>query len=176
MKSASKEQRVALIGVLRRLCPDVGENCGLSWLIVPDLDQIDGPLGRIFTALTDYRGYTVFATSRRALQADVVSPSQQLIVEYDERQHFTKPRATALELYPPDVAIGFDRTEWIAHCNTIAAKDDDPPYRDEQRAFYGSVRDLLAPRNGYRVIRLKHGAQDWRTCDVGPLLSDTASR
>jgi hypothetical protein len=32
----------------------------------------------------------------------------------------------ALELYPQDVAIGFDRAEWIAHCNTIAAKDEDP--------------------------------------------------
>jgi hypothetical protein len=87
-------------------------------------------------------------------------------VEYDERQHFTKPRAMALGLYLQDVVVGFDRAEWIAHDNKIAAKDDDPPYRDEQRAFYDSVRDLLVPLNGYRVVRLKHGARDWRMSDV----------
>jgi hypothetical protein len=87
-------------------------------------------------------------------------------VEYDERQHFSAPRAVALRLYPDAAVIGFDAAEWIAHCDRIAAIDNDPPYRDEQRAFYDSVRDIFAGANGYRVVRLKHGAFDWGTTNA----------
>ena len=119
------------------------------------------PLSTIFAALCSHRGHSAFATAGRRLVCDIVIPSQRLIVEYDERQHFSKPRAVALRLYPRAAAIGFDAAEWIGHCDRIAAIDNDPPYQDEQRAFYDSVRDILAGANGYRVVRLKHGAFDW---------------
>ena len=168
----AKTQRAALITAVRRNFPDAKVECSdLSWLRVPETGRIDGPLGRIFAVLTNHRGHTGFATAGRRLVCDIVIPSQQLIIEYDERQHFTAPRAVALRLYPKDTAICFDRAEWIAHCNAIAATDNDPPYRDEQRAFYDSVRDILASANGYRVARLKHGALDWQICDADRELS-----
>ena len=88
-------------------------------------------------------------------------PAERLVIEYDERQHFTMQRAKSLELYPPDLALGFDREEWLTACRTIRATDPMPPYRDEQRAFYDSLRDILAARNGIRLIRLRYGTFDW---------------
>lgn len=168
----AKAQRAALITAIRRNFPDVKVECSeLSWLKVPETGRMDGVLERIFAALTDYRGYTGFATAGRRLVCDIVIPSQRLICEYDERQHFTVPRAIALQLYPNNVTICFDRAEWIAHCKSIGATDTDPVYRDEQRAFYDSVRDILASANGYRIARLKHGAIDWQTCDADKEIS-----
>jgi predicted amidohydrolase len=125
------------------------------------------PLKTIFSALCRHRGHNAFAIGGRRLVCDIIIPSEGLIVEYDERQHFTKPRAIALRLYPQATAIGFDAAEWIAHCDRITAIDNDPQYRDEQRAFYDSVRDILAGANGYRVVRLKHGTFDWRSANAG---------
>lgn len=47
--------------------------------------------------------------------------------------------------------------------NRIKAKDPDKktPFRDEQRAYYDSVRDILAARNGITLIRIKHRNYDW---------------
>jgi very-short-patch-repair endonuclease len=158
----AREQRAALIASIRKSFPDAKVECSdLPWLSVPTTAGMDEPLKGIFSALCRHRGHNAFATAGRRLVCDIVIPSKRLIVEYDERQHFTKPRAIALRLYPQATAIGFDAAEWIAHCDRIAAIDNDPPYRDEQRAFYDSVRDILAAANGYRVVRLKHGAFDW---------------
>lgn len=44
----------------------------------------------------------------------------------------------------------------------MRANDPTPPYRDEQRAFYDSLRDVGAAANGYTLIRLMHGAFDWQ--------------
>lgn len=84
-------------------------------------------------------------------------------MEYDERQHFTIQRAKALELYTPDRSLKFDQQEWITTCNSIKATDTSPPYRDEQRAFYDSLRDIFAAQNGYRLVRFRQGDFDW-TC------------
>jgi hypothetical protein len=52
-----------------------------------------------------------------------------------------------------------------AHPRSIVSRATDPdrkfPYRDEQRAFYDSLRDILAARNGVRLIRLRYGTFDW---------------
>ncbi len=164
---SAKDQRAALITTIRRIFPDVQVECSdLSWLRVPEIGQLDGQLGPIFDALKRHRGHKDFATGGRRLACDIVIPSRQVIVEYDERQHFSEPRAIALRHYPGNIAVGFDVAQWIAHCEAIAAVDNDPPYRDEQRAFYDSVRDVLAGKNGYRVVRLKHGAFDWESASA----------
>lgn len=164
---SAKDQRAALITTIRRIFPDVQVECSdLSWLRVPEIGQLDGQLGPIFDALKRHRGHKDFATGGRRLACDIVIPSRQVIVEYDERQHFSVPRAIALRHYPGNIAVGFDVAQWIAHCEAIAAVDNDPPYRDEQRAFYDSVRDVLAGKNGYRVVRLKHGAFDWESASA----------
>jgi very-short-patch-repair endonuclease len=163
----AQEQRAALIASIRKSFPDAKVECSdLPWLSVPTTAGMVEPLKTIFSALCRHRGHNAFATAGRRLVCDIIIPSQRLIVEYDERQHFTKPRAIALRLYPQATAIGFDAAEWIEHCDRIAAIDNDPPYRDEQRAFYDSVRDILAGANGYRVVRLKHGTFDWRSVNA----------
>jgi len=163
----ARNQRPALIAAIRRKFPDAKtEYSDIPWLRVPEINRSNGPLQKIFQALQAYRGHAAFATPGRRLVCDIVIPSQQLIVEYDERQHFSAPRAISLRLYPKDMPLCFNREEWIAHCDAIAAKDNDLRYRDEQRAFYDSVRDILAAINGYRVARLKHGAINWETCNA----------
>jgi hypothetical protein len=107
------------------------------------------------------RGHSTFASSGKSLSCDFFVPAERLVIEYDERQHFTVQRARSLELYPPDLALGFDRQEWLTACRTIRATDPTPPYRDEQRAFYDSLRDILAAGNGVRLIRLRYGTFDW---------------
>ena len=171
-----REQRAALIKLIRKRFPDAKVECAdLPWLRVPTPADIGKPLSTIFAALCGHRGHSDFATAGRKLVCDIVIPSQRLIVEYDERQHFSQPRAIALRLYPKKATIGFDAAEWIAHCDQIAAIDNDPPYRDEQRAYYDSVRDILASANGYRVVRLKHGTFDWQTPDADNELSELFS-
>jgi hypothetical protein len=59
--------------------------------------------------------------------------------------------------------MGFDVKRWQAICDTVRATDNDPPYRDEQRAFYDSVRDLLALENAFVVRRIRHAEFDWRS-------------
>jgi hypothetical protein len=46
------------------------------------------------------------------------------------------------------------------------SRNETPPYRDEQRAFYDSLRDILAARNGVRLIRLRYGTFDWTGPDA----------
>ena len=79
----------------------------------------------------------------------------KLIIEFDERQHFTPLRATSLQFYPSNTPLGFDKTRWIQLANEIQAGDNSPIYRDEQRAFYDSIRDIIAPRIGLQpVVRI----------------------
>ncbi len=35
------------------------------------------------------------------------------------------------------------------------------PYRDEKRALYDSIRDNVAEKNGYKLVRLYHGQIDF---------------
>jgi len=125
------------------------------------VEDLSGPLKSIYSDLCRYRRHTEFISKGRKLLCDIAIPSQHLIIEYDEMQHFTRPRRIALGNYHKDTIIGFDISEWIEYCDTINAKDNSPIYRDEQRAFYDSVRDLLAAKNGYSVVRIKHGIVDW---------------
>ena len=80
-------------------------------------------------------------------------------LEYDEIQHFTYQRQLALEAYPKDIHLNYDKNTWIKLCKTLhrkmhKAKD---PYRDEKRAFYDSLRDILIPKHGYKLVRIYHG-------------------
>jgi hypothetical protein len=154
-------QKEALATLLRLRFGAVEREAKFPWLKVPPPDQMDGAILAIYQALQGMRGYTTFASFEKPLRCDFFVPAERLVIEYDERQHFTVQRAKSLELYPPDLALGFDRQEWLTACRTTRATDPTPPYRDEQRAFYDSLRDILAARNGVRLIRLRHGTFDW---------------
>jgi hypothetical protein len=98
-----------------------------------------------------------------------------LIIEYDERQHFTLPRAISFQHYPSQLRLGFDVQEWNKECDRTHAVDPSPPYRDEQRAFYDSLRDILSSSNGYILLRLRHGDSDWTSEEAGQLLETVLS-
>ena len=154
-------QKEALAALLRRRFGAVEREAKFPWLTVSPSDQMDGTILAIYHALQGMRGYLTFASFGTPLRCDFFVPAERLVIEYDERQHFTMQRAKSLELYPPDLALGFDRQEWLTACSTIRATDPMPPYRDEQRAFYDSLRDILAARNGVGLIRLRYGTFDW---------------
>lgn len=107
------------------------------------------------------RGHSNFLNTGRGLHCDFVVHHERIIVEYDERQHFTLQRQKSLEFYPSDVEFGFDKNEWMATCAAIHATDSSPQYRDEQRAFYDALRDIYAVRSGYKIIRIRQGVVDW---------------
>ena len=152
------EQKNALQLILNRLFDgDIVCEKTFPWMKTPL--EITGPYEQLFDGLSHYRGNTDFAKKNIKLRCDFVCESQKLIVEYDERQHFTEARRIALLSYP-DVQLGFDRSLWIKACNDIQAKDNQPANRDEVRAYYDSTRDIEATRHGYRLVRIMHGQID----------------
>lgn len=154
-------QKEALAALLRRRFGAVEREVKFPWLVVPPPEQMDGTILAIFEALEAMRGYSTFASPGKFLRCDFVVPAQRLVIEYDERQHFTMQRAKSLELYPPELDLGFNPQEWLTTCYVTRATDPTPPYRDEQRAFYDSLRDILAASNGMRLVRLRYGTVDW---------------
>jgi hypothetical protein len=159
--SSPKAQKAALLALLRRRSPDVQTEVRFPWLTVPGGEGGPGALPAIRRALRDLRGFEGFARPGLRLACDFFLLGEQLIIEYDERQHFTAARACTLQLYPPEAPLGFDARVWLAECLRIDARDGDPPYRDEQRAYYDALRDLLAAGQGMRLIRVRHGEHDW---------------
>jgi hypothetical protein len=121
-------QKQALFDLLKKRFGTVECEADFSWLVVPKTDELKEPLASIYEALRAMRGFSTFAGAGRSLRCDFYIPSEKLIVEYDERQHFTIQRAKALELYPPDISLEFDHQEWIKTCNSIKATDPSPPY------------------------------------------------
>jgi hypothetical protein len=107
---------------------------------------------------------------------DFYVPREGLIVEFDESQHFTMPRAVALEMYPATVreALGFDTVRWVALCRTLNKRDPSPIDRDEQRAWLDTLRDfapLILGRG--RTVRLFARDNVWcemRTAEFRNLL------
>ena len=66
-----------------------------------------------------------------------------------------------LENYHHSIGLNFSKSDWINYCEKINSKDNSPKNRDESRAFYDSVRDIESFKNGYKLIRIKHGEYDW---------------
>lgn len=132
--------------------------------------RIGAVLQRIFEALRDHRGYGDFVRAPWMPPCDyhldnIASPG--FILEFDERQHFTRPRAIALGLYPRDLHMGFPVGEWLRLCVALDTRDPEPPDRDERRAWYDTLRDLLPVVHGLGpTVRLYEGALRW--CELRP--------
>lgn len=99
-------------------------------------------LEKIYKALQKYRGYENFVRSKKLKEVDFFIPSPGFVLEFDERQHFTIPRKIALSLYPDDIKIDFDKKLWMTLCEELHEEDNDPKFRDEQRAWYDTLRDF----------------------------------
>lgn len=121
----------------------------------------------IYEALHAYRGFKEFVKARSLPPCDFFIPNAGNIVEFDESQHFTAARKIALSHYPVNVELGFNRERWMMLCEKINAMDNDPPFRDEQRAWYDTLRDFLpAMKNLKPTVRLL--ARDFPWCSLDP--------
>lgn len=155
------EQKNALQLLLNRLLNgDVVCEKTFLWMRTPS--EIRGEYVQLYNALCAYRGDTSFAKGNKSLRCDFVCESKKLIIEYDERQHFSEARRIALMSYP-QIPLNFDRDLWICACKDIQAKDNQPVNRDETRAYYDSTRDIEAAKHGYQLIRIMHGQIDFET-------------
>lgn len=130
------------------------------WLKSPK--QIEGVYKDLYKVLSSYRGDSSFAKKNVTLRCDFVCESEKVIIEYDERQHFSEARRVSLLSYM-DIKLDYDRDLWIRTCQDIQAKDNHPFNRDEARAYYDSVRDIEANKNGYKLVRIMHGQIDFES-------------
>lgn len=100
-------------------------------------------LEEIYSNLQTYRGFKNFVKAKKLPKIDYFVYDPEMIVEFDESQHFTQPRAISLKNYPSYLKLGFDKDKWLQRCEDLNRKDNDPPYRDEQRAWYDTLRDFI---------------------------------
>ena len=124
-------------------------------------------LKEIFLELQKHRGYEDFVRTPTLPRCDFFVPNPGFIVEFDESQHFTLSRKISLQNYPQNLKLGFSFTKWIILCEKINAKDNHPPFRDEQRAWYDTLRDFLPEIKGLKsTVRLYSKEMQW--CSLNP--------
>ncbi len=122
---------------------------------------------KIYQALQEYRGFKDFVKAKNLPHCDFFVPNPGFIVEFDESQHFSIPRKISLKNYPQGLKLGFSLKKWIGLCEKITAKDNGPAFRDEQRAWYDTLRDFLPLSLGTKpTIRLYAGNFKW--CSLNP--------
>ena len=158
------EQKNALQLLMNRIFGgDVVCEKTYPWMKTPG--EITGDYQALYNALVAYRGNKDFAKKNVTLRCDFVCESRKLIVEYDERQHFSEARRLSLLSYQ-DIPTVYDRKLWIQACADTQAKDNQPENRDEIRAYYDSVRDIEAAKHGYSLIRIMHGQINFLASDA----------
>ncbi len=133
----------------------------LAQRTLPELKAIHGVLASL-------RGHRDFVKADRLPPCDYYVPQPGFVVEFDESQHFTAPRAAALASYPASVPLGFAKDKWIEFCKQISERDNDPPYRDEQRAWYDTLRDFLPLLIDGMLPTVRARAGETRWCDLEP--------
>jgi hypothetical protein len=124
-------------------------------------------LERIQSELANFRDHRGFIRSARVPPCDYFVSDPPFILEFDESQHFTRPRSITLALYPADLPLGFSPSRWRKLCLEINAVDDQPFDRDERRAWYDTLRDLAPSVYGFRpTARLYAGECPWCSLDA----------
>ena len=94
------------------------------------------------------------------LSVDLVHEPTGTVIELDESSHFTSFRLTTLDLYPADVAIGFDVEEHRELCKQWCSRTDrlggGLPAKgfgfggvQRERAYQDALRDLATPAMGH---------------------------
>ena len=127
--------------------------------------------------LEAYRGYGIgtFVRSDVLAGCDYWVPDPGFIVEFDESQHFTSPRKRALSVYADTAPLGFSAERWTELCGHHDARDNHPRYRDEQRAWYDTLRDLVPSIMGLQpTVRLYARDRVW--CSLDPVSREDRKR
>ncbi|MCB9227388.1 MAG: hypothetical protein H6578_09510 [Chitinophagales bacterium] len=129
-------------------------------------NDLNPNLENIFHKLQEYREYNEFVRSKRLPNVDYFV-KDKFILEFDESQHFTKPRLIALKNYPDKLSLGYKKEKWMELCEKLNKKDNDPPFRDEQRAWYDTLRDFAPIFLGIKpTIRLFVSDYVWCSLDA----------
>ena len=131
--------------------------------------SIGSVLRDVARALEAPRGYGIGKFVRRDVLTgcDYWVPNPGFIVEFDESQHFTGSRKLALSVYGDIAPLGFSARRWMKLCEHHDARDNDPLYRDEQRAWYDTLRDLVPSVRDLRpTVRLYARDRVW--CSLDP--------
>jgi hypothetical protein len=147
------------------------QNYSFCWSASPR-DYAKTPIGmtldRIQSSLKNFRGHGDFIKSPLVPPCDYYVSAPPFILEFDENQHFSRPRLIALSLYPDDLKLGFSVADWRDLCHGLDARDDEPFDRDERRAWYDTLRDLVPTVYGLApTARLYGGAYPWCSLDAG---------
>jgi len=122
---------------------------------------------KIYERLQNHRGFRDFIKSKILPNCDFFVPKPGFIVEFDESQHFSLLREISLRNYPQNLRLGFSLTKWVTLCEKISAKDNNPPFRDEQRAWYDTLRDFLPEFERLEpTVRLYSTEMQW--CSLSP--------
>ncbi|HEX5019146.1 MAG TPA: hypothetical protein VFX54_00695, partial [Candidatus Binatia bacterium] len=91
--------------------------------------------------------------------------------------HFSRARQITLELYPKTLPLGFSLTRWRNLCREISARDDEPIDRDERRAWYDVLRDLVPIVYGFKpTVRLYAEDIEWCALSSGSEFFDSIDR
>lgn len=164
------ECKQTIAKLLEKIYGKIEQNYKFEIGVRPE-DFIDTPiyhkLKEIFESLQNHRGFQEFIRAKTLPNVDYYIPNPGFIVEFDESQHFTQPRKLTLNNYPAKLKLGYDNEKWISLCEKINANDNDPPYRDEQRAWYDTLRDFLPSiKQLHPTIRLY--SRGFRWCDLNP--------
>lgn len=129
--------------------------------------SVGNSLEVIRDALRDWRGHRDFIKSPQVPPCDFYLSAPPFILEFDESQHFSRARLVTLEFYPRSVELGFSPARWQQLCRAIDARDDRPIDRDERRAWYDALRDLVPSAYGFTpTVRLY--AADYNWCSLDP--------
>lgn len=158
--------------LLERICGACVLDHRFRWqtgLTAYEETSIDPVLRKVAVALESYRGYGIDTFVRRDVLAgcDYWVPDPGFIVEFDESQHFTSPRRLALSVYADAHPLGFSARRWLDLCEQHDVRDNDPIFRDEQRAWYDALRDLVPSIMGLRpTVRLYARDRVW--CSLDP--------
>ena len=151
--------------LLAALYGDCRANYSFSWSAKPQ-DYEGTAIGEVLRQIRDgleqLRGHREFIKSPQVPPCDFYLPNPRFIVEFDESQHFSRPRLVTLSLYPPEFRTGFPLARWQELCRLIDAKDDTPYDRDERRAWYDTLRDLVPALHGFNpTARLSADEFQW---------------
>src|SRR5262245_361237 len=102
-KKSIRDLLAAVFGMVEvKVSCDLNRPCRLEDYKGTSLSDL---LSTVYEALQKHRGFKLFVGSTRLRPVDFFVPDQRLIVEFDESQHFTKPRDITLSLYPRSIEL-----------------------------------------------------------------------
>jgi hypothetical protein len=125
-----------------------------------------GPLAAIYVRLKGDTSVLHASRENLLLPCELVHAPTGTVIEVDEAPHFTSFRLAALELYPADATLGFDRDEHMELCRAWCARTDalarGLPAKGfgfggvaRERAYHDALRDLATPAMGHPpVVRI----------------------